>query len=82
MQVNQKKGNNMKTSLLLVISFFIIATKPAQAYLDPGTGSYLLQIIVGGALGGAFLVKSYWQRIVLFFSSKNQKKSSDQHHEE
>jgi hypothetical protein len=35
----------------------------AHAYLDPTTGSALLQIVVGGLMGGLFLVKRYWHRL-------------------
>jgi hypothetical protein len=33
------------------------------AYLDPGTGSLVLQAWIAGLLGGAFLVKACWRRI-------------------
>lgn len=35
----------------------------AHAYLDPGTGSYLLQLLIGSALGGLYAVKLFWGRI-------------------
>ncbi len=37
------------------------------AYLDPGTGSMVLQLLVGGILGGAFLIKLQWLRIKSLF---------------
>ena len=40
------------------------------AYLDPGTGSMVLQMLVGGVLGGALLIKLQWRRIVRFVSRK------------
>jgi hypothetical protein len=61
---------------LLIALFFTISTKPAHAYLDPGTGSFLIQIIVGGFLGGIFIIKGYWQRISAFFSKNKQDDSS------
>jgi hypothetical protein len=39
----------------------------AFAYLDPGTGSYVLQMIIAGLLGAAFAVKMSWFRIKRFF---------------
>jgi len=33
------------------------------AYLDPGTGSYLLQIALAGALGASYAVKHFWSRL-------------------
>jgi hypothetical protein len=40
----------------------------AHAYLDPGTGSYILQMIVAGLLGAAFAAKLFWERIRNFFA--------------
>ena len=39
------------------------------AYLDPGSGSYLLQLLIGGLLGGLFVLKVSWHRVTSFFSS-------------
>jgi len=38
----------------------------AHAYLDPGTGSYILQIVIGALLGGLFAVGIFWRRVVAF----------------
>ena len=32
-------------------------------YLDPGSGSYILQVAMAGFLGAAFAIKSYWLNI-------------------
>ena len=37
------------------------------AYLDPGTGSIIVQAVVGGVLGGLLIIKIYWKKIVSFF---------------
>jgi hypothetical protein len=44
---------------------------PAQAYMDPGTGSYLLQILLAGFLGAGFAVRMFWGRIKTLFSRKD-----------
>ena len=36
-------------------------------YIDPGTGSYVLQIIIACVVGAAYAVKLFWQRIIAFF---------------
>lgn len=36
---------------------------PAHAYLDPGTGSILLQALLGGAAGAAVIARLYWHKI-------------------
>jgi len=33
------------------------------SYLDPGSGSYLLQLLIAGALGALLALRIYWSRI-------------------
>ncbi len=42
-------------------------SKPSHAYLDPGTGSQLFQILAAGLLGALYTIKIYWQKVKLFF---------------
>jgi len=48
----------------------------AYGYIDPGTGSYVFQIIVAAFVAGSFMVKIYWHKIKNFigrlFSKKEQ----------
>lgn len=37
-------------------------------YLDPGSGSYIFQLILAALVGGLFLIKVYWRRIRTFFA--------------
>lgn len=37
-------------------------------YLDPGSGSYLLQLLIAGLVGSAFMVRTFWSRIKNFFT--------------
>ena len=46
-----------------------ILIRPAR-YLDPGSGSYLLQLLIASALGAAFAVRLYWTRIKAFFTGR------------
>jgi hypothetical protein len=52
----------------LLFSFLVI--KPADAYIDPGTGSILIQIIVGGIIGISIALKVFWGKITSVFSKK------------
>jgi hypothetical protein len=36
------------------------------AYLDPGTGSMLLQLLVGGVAAIGVTAKFYWRRVLRF----------------
>lgn len=36
-------------------------------YLDPGSGSYLLQVIIAAILGGLMFFKNFWIKVKAFF---------------
>lgn len=42
----------------------VMAERPALAYVDPNSGSMLLQLILGGAAGLALIAKLYWRRFL------------------
>lgn len=44
-------------------------------YVDPGSGSYLVQMVIAAILGAMFYFKSAWWRIRSFFT----KKKKDEH---
>ena len=51
---------------LMVIALLVAHSEwsgPAQAYLDPGTGSIVIQAVVAGAVGALALVRIYWSRL-------------------
>ena len=48
--------------LLLTLVLLLLAN-PADAYLDPGTGSMILQMVLGGIAGAAMVARLYWRRI-------------------
>ena len=47
----------------LIVVLMVLATEPAFAYLDPGTGSMLLQVILGGVAAVAVAIKLFWYKI-------------------
>jgi hypothetical protein len=53
---------------LLAVSAWLLLTREAHAYLDPGTGSYILQILIASLVGALFMLKVFWGRIIGFFS--------------
>jgi len=53
-----------------VAALLLLSPTTAHAYLDPGTGSYMVQMLIAGVLGAAFAVKMYWLRIKRFISGK------------
>lgn len=59
----------------------IAAGQPLEirvAYLDPGTGSLILQAVVAALAGAVVVITSYWQKIrSLFRRSSRESESSD-----
>ena len=53
---------------IMVGVLLLISARDAFAYVDPGTGSYILQLIMAGLLAAAFALKSYWKNIAAFLS--------------
>ena len=46
---------------------------PAYAYLDPGTGSMLVQLLLGGVAGALVVGKLYWHQVKAFFGLGTEK---------
>jgi len=55
--------------VLLVALFYLVFPQKAYAYLDPATGSYVLQIIIAALVGGLFVIKQYYSKIKAFFKN-------------
>ena len=47
------------SALLIVLAF----TRNAHAYLDSGTGSFIIQMVLGGVAGLVVVIKVFWHRI-------------------
>ena len=47
----------------MALVFLALQAPSAFAYLDPGTGSMLLQVILGGVAAATVALKLYWHRI-------------------
>lgn len=45
-------------------AFLAIAPTAAHAYIDPNSGSLMLQAILGGIAGLAVVVRLYWHKLI------------------
>ena len=66
----------MKSKIIIFLSFFILTTN-AHAYLDPGTGSIILQAIVGAFAAFFTSIYIFWNKVKNFYKKifkKNKKK--------
>ena len=63
---------------IIAAVFLLFLMTNAHAYLDPGTGSMLLQVILGGVAAVGVAVKLYWHKLrVAFGMSKKEDPEDD-----
>ena len=70
----------LKITTILTLSFLyiILSTDSSHAYIDPGSGSMLLQVLIASILGMLTVIKIYWARLKIFFSRKSDTNSSEE----
>jgi hypothetical protein len=56
---------------LLTLFTLVTFSGQAAAYLDPGTGSMILQGIIAAIAVAGFTIKSYWYKIRSFFGKSS-----------
>ena len=49
---------------LLVLWFALVSVRPAHAYFDPGAGSMMLQVLLGGSAAVFVVLKLCWRRLL------------------
>ena len=54
-----------------------VLAAPSYAYLDPGTGSIILQSILAGIAVAMGVLRLYWYRIKAFFSASGAKPEAE-----
>lgn len=50
---------------------------PCPAYIDPGAGSMIFQMLIVGALGSLYFLKTFWGRLRAFFTRPRKKGRTD-----
>lgn len=59
-----KALDNRKARLAALVALVYLAVpRPSYAYLDPGSASYTLQMLIALAVSAAFVVKAYWAKL-------------------
>jgi len=59
----------------LFVTVFLMASHESgsvHAYLDPGTGSMVIQVVLGGIVAGLTVMKLYWRRVKAFLLRRQQ----------
>ena len=67
---------------LLILNFISLffTVSSAHAYLDPGTGSIILQGIIAALAAGAGFIKIYWHKLLVLLGIR--KKTDTDHNQD
>ncbi len=55
----------------LTLCLWLLVVPAANAYLDPGSGSLVFQVVAGAAMALSLGVKVFWRRIRMFFARRS-----------
>lgn len=56
-----------------MISFPIEGILSMPNYIDPGTGSLVIQVLIASLVGGLFMLKVYWRKVKAFVLRRRNK---------
>jgi hypothetical protein len=63
------KRRRSTTHFVFVLAALLLATPTLlPAYVDPGSGSFFLQMLIAGLLGASVTLKTFWKQIKSYFS--------------
>lgn len=68
---------NISMILFVAVATLMFAPGKAYAYLDPGTGSIILQGILGGLAAAAVVARLYWHRLLVFLRIRKDQPQKD-----
>jgi hypothetical protein len=51
--------------VVLTLFLLLVWVPPAFAYVDPGTGGMIVQLLLGGVAGLVVLGRLYWSRLLI-----------------
>lgn len=65
-----------KRLLIIVVSLasLLFPLTSVHAYIDPGSGSYIIQVLLGVLFGAIYFVGASWDRIRTFLFRPRKKK--------
>ena len=58
-------AQNVRESLPMALLLAVFFIQPASAYVDPSTGSYVLQLAMGFVFGFVFTAKALFKKLCL-----------------
>ncbi|OGN89498.1 MAG: hypothetical protein A2Z74_02020 [Chloroflexi bacterium RBG_13_46_9] len=68
----------LSISVAPVIIIVTLSQPEVDHYIDAGTGSLIIQAVVGGLFAGLVALKIFWSRIKTFFSNLSSRGKRDE----
>ncbi|MCY1437187.1 hypothetical protein D9M71_533390 [compost metagenome] len=66
-----------KVVVASVLTAFLLMPCQAFAYLDPGTGSIIIQGIIGAIAASIVVIRAYWERLRKVLRIRSKKESTE-----
>ena len=63
-----RSTEHRKASVFTVVALGLLIASTSHAYLDPGTGSIILQSLLAGIAVAIGVLRVYWQRFTAFLA--------------
>jgi hypothetical protein len=63
----------------IIVAVLLLFATPAYAYIDPGTGSLIVQMLLAALVGSMFYLRTIIRKIKAFFGSPPQDSPPDDH---
>ena len=72
-----KEKININMVMGIFVGLVLASARPALAYLDPGSGSYLIQVIIASMVAGGVMIGAQWQKFKAFLARTFRKTKDD-----
>lgn len=59
--------NKYPAAVIAIVLCLLLAPRKAHAYIDPGTGSFVIQILIATFVGILASIGLCWKKMTLFF---------------
>ena len=50
--------------VIAAVWIVLVCATPVYAYIDPGSGGMIVQLLLGGVAGAAVVLRLYWHRLL------------------
>ncbi len=62
---------------MILLVYLLSPNLRPLAYLDPGSGSIIVQVLLAGLMAAAVLIKVFWKKIKALFTRSSVKSQDD-----